>query len=191
MKDQNEVTYRQLAKVFAKGLPVAGKEFGDLVDRFLVEIKAMPQADKNALRAAYIFSAKAPREEREDLFQELTLKLLEARAGDEALCYSIARCDWQNWWAKYKIRCHFSLNTKVADDDGNVVEWGELLVGVADFEERIIGDLDGESLLNQLPSWVAKLVYKRLIGHGITGGERRLLDKWVLSRPTVLARYTA
>jgi hypothetical protein len=44
---------------------------------------------------AYIFSRKIPKQEREDLFQDIALKLIEADTPEQRLAYAIARCDWQ------------------------------------------------------------------------------------------------
>ncbi len=173
-------------------LPVEGEEFGKAVESTLTTIKSMPQEHRIALKSAYIFSRKVPREEREDMFQELALALLEARTKDERLAYTIARCDWRNWWEKYQIRAQYlggSLNETVTDGEGGTVEYGELLVGEVEFERKMNGDLDGEALYNKLPSWVQKLVTKRLTGQGIRGGDRIMLDKWIKQRPLILAEY--
>lgn len=188
-KEYMKVEYRQIAKMMAGALPVEGEDFREVVEQYLEAIKALPAEAKIALKSAYIFSRKVPREEREDLFQDIALAVLKARATDERLAYAIARCDWQNWWSKYKIRQHYSLDSIVEDEDGQQVSFGELLVGEVDFEARLNGDLDGEKLYSQLPSWVKVIVDKRLQGKSITGGERKLLDKWVLGRPMILASY--
>lgn len=192
MENTQEVTYRKVAKMLCSALPIEGQEFGNMVQETLETIKAMPAEHKVALRAAYIFSRKVPREEREDMFQELALALLEVRTNDERLAYTIARCDWRNWWEKYKIRQHYlagSLNRTLTDGEGNEVEFGELLVGEVEFERKMQGKIDGEALYKQLPAWVQRLVSKRLAGYPIRGGDRMMLNKWVLQRPLILAEY--
>lgn len=189
MKDYLKVTYRQIAIMLVKALPVEDNEFTLKTEKYLEVIKAMSQAQKIALKTAYIFSRKVPKEEREDMFQDLTLAVLKAQATDERLAYAVARCDWQNWWQKYKIRQHYNLDSIVDDGEGNQVPFAELLVGECEFENRLDGDLDGERLFQQLPRWVQDIVKKRLIGKPVRGGERKLLDKWVCSRPLVLASY--
>ena len=187
-----KVSYRDLAKMFCKSLPVEGEEFGKLVEEYIETIRALPAPARIALKSAYIFSRKVPREEREDMYQELVLAVLKARAEDERLAYSICRCDWQNWWQKFKTRQQYqagSLNQAIESETGEVVEFGELLIGEVDFDRRMDGELDGKALYEQLPSWVRSIVDKRLIGKSITGGERHLLDKWVNTRPTILASY--
>lgn len=93
-----ELEYRDLAKMFTKALPLDGEEYGDTVEDFLQQIKALPHTAKIALRTAYIFGSKARKEEREDLFQSLALAVLKKGADDERLAYAIARCDWVDWW---------------------------------------------------------------------------------------------
>lgn len=99
-----KVTYRDIAKILVKAMPLDGQDYAGKINEYLGTIKAMPQEAKVALKSAYIFSRKVPREEREDLFQDLTLAILRARTKDERLAYTIARCDWQNWWEKRFVR---------------------------------------------------------------------------------------
>lgn len=189
MKTYLKVTYRDIAKMLAKALPVEDSEFTLKVEEYLNVIKSMSQSAKIALKTAYVFSRKVPREEREDMFQDLTLAVLKAKATDERLAYAVARCDWVNWWQRYKIRQHYNLDSIVEDSEGNQVPYGELLVGECEFENRLDGDMDGERLYQQLPKWVQDIVKKRLIGKPIRGGERKLIDRWVSTRPLVLAHY--
>jgi len=187
-----KVSHRDLAKMFVRSMPLEGQEFGDKVEEYIEIINALPAPAKIALKSAYIFSRKVPREEREDLYQELVLAVLKAQVDDERLAYTICRCDWQNWWQKFKTRQHFqagSLNRAIEDAEGGIVEFGELLVGEVDFDRRMDGELDSKALYEQLPGWVKSIVDKRLIGKSITGGERHLLNKWVNTRPTILASY--
>jgi len=184
-----KVTYRDIAKMLCSALPVEGEEFRERVESYIEAIKAMPTSAKLALKSAFVFSRKVPKPEREDLFQELALAVLKTKATDERLAYAVARCDWQNWWSKYKIRQHYSLDSVVEDGEGNQVPYGELIVGEVEFERKLNGELDGKALYDQLPYWIKSIVDKRLIGKSITGGERIMLNKWVGSRPTVLASY--
>ena len=189
MKQTMDITYRDIAKMFCKAMPLEGQEFGNKVTEYIESIKAMPNEAKIALKSAYIFSARVPREEREDMFQELALAVLKSQATDERLAYTVARCDWLNWWKAYKIRSHYSLDSVVDDGEGNQVSFGELLVGEVEFERKLNGDMDGERLFDSLPYWVKAIVQKRLMGIPIKGGDRQNIDKWVKSRPLVLAHY--
>lgn len=183
------VTYRNIAKMLTSSLPVDGQEYSHKVEEYLQIIKSLPQAQKIALKSAYIFSRKVPKFEREDLFQDLTLELLKAQITDERLAYTVARCDWQDWWKRYTIRQHYSLDKTVMDAEGNQVPFSELLVGEIEWERKIDGDLDGLALWEKLPKWVQELVNKRLTGKGIRGGDRKLLNNWVASKPLMLASY--
>ena len=184
-------TYRSIAKMLASALPLAGEEFGEAVNNYLEEIKRLPKGAKVALRSAYIFSRKVPAQEREDLFQELALAILEAKVEDERLAYAIARCDWQDWWEKYMTRSHYyagSLNATLEDADGQAVEFGELLVGETEFERKMAGKVDGQALWAKIPNHLKPIVNKRLMGKSITGGEKLMLNKWIAQRPTILAQ---
>jgi len=179
MKQYLKVEYRDIAKMLASAIPVEGEAFRDKVESYLTAIKAMPQEAKNALKVAFIFSRKCPREEREDLFQDLALACLKAKAKDEKLCYAIARCDWRDWWSKYRIRQHTSLDSVVEDSEGNATTLAELLVGEAEFETKMNGELDGERLWDKLPADIKPLVSKRLIGKALTGSERVKMSRFV------------
>lgn len=183
------VTFRQVAIMLAKALPLQGGEFRLKVEEFTKTIQGMSKESKVALRSAYVFSQKVPKQEREDLFQELFLTLWSARVGDERLAYTVARCDWMNWWKAFAFRQHYSLDSVVEDAKGNKASYGELLVGECEFERYIDGKIDGERLYETLPYWVKSLVNKRLEGKPIRWQERKLLDKWVASKPMCLASY--
>jgi hypothetical protein len=86
-----KVTFRTIAKMLCSALPVEGEDFGEHVNTTVETIQHLSTEAKNALKSAYVFSRKAPRQEREDLFQELSLALLKARIKDEKLAYAIAR----------------------------------------------------------------------------------------------------
>jgi len=182
------VTYRDIAIMLAKNLPLEGDDFASKVNDYLKVIKAMTSEAKTALKTAYVFSSKAPREEREDLFQELTLALLKARTKDSKLAYAMARCDWQNWWSKYKIRQHYSLDLVLDEHNDQSTEEGrnriakrlsEMVIGKVEIENRLDGDMDGERLFNKLPAHIKPLVNKRLIGKTLNKAERNQLNYYV------------
>ena len=163
-----KISYRDIAKMLVKAMPIEAGDFSLKVEEYLEAIKAMPMAAKVAVRSAYIFSRKVPREDREDLFQELTLAVLKAKTNDERLAYAIARCDWQNWWQKYRIRQHYSLDTVTEDDDGNPVTLAELLVGETEFELKVDGELDAQRIWDKLPEDIKPLIMKRMMGKPLT-----------------------
>ena len=174
-----DVTYRHVAVMLAKSLPVEGEQFTLKVEEMLATIKELPQTSKVALKGAYIFSQKAPVEERGDLFQDLALAIYKAQTSDERLAYALARCDWKDWWAKYKIRQHYSLDLVVEDEDGGPVTLSELIVGECDFELRMNGKLDAERIWDKLPDTIKPIVQNRLLGKALTNTERSTLHRWI------------
>lgn len=180
-KEYIKVTYRAIAKMLCSALPLEGQEWGAKVNEYLEVIKAMPTNHKLALKSAYIFSRKVPKEEREDMLQELVIGILESKTEDEKLAYAIARRDWQNWWQKYMTRQHFfggSLNATVTDEDGNEVQLAELIVGEAEFENRMDGKLDAERIFSKLPKLIKPIINKRLAGYPLTAAERQSLSRF-------------
>ena len=180
------VTYRDISKMLVKAMPLEDQDYAGKINEYLGIIKAMPQEAKVALKSAYIFSHKVPREEREDLFQDLTFAILKARTKDERLAYTIARCDWRNWWAKYSIRQHYSLDSVVEDGEGNQASFGELLVGETEFERKINGELDAQSIFDRLPPAIQSLVDKRLSGYSLKKLERECLERWAAKNAMLL-----
>ncbi len=181
MKDYFKVTYRDIAKLLAKNLPLEGAEFGAKVEEYLAIVKRLTASQKLALRTAYVFSRKVPREEREDFYQELVIAVLEANTKDGRLAYAVARCDWMNWWRKYKTRQHFyggSLDDTVSDSDGNGIQLSELLVGECEFENKMDGKLKAERIFNQLPDNVKPIVNRRLAGYPLNQNERQTLSRY-------------
>jgi len=179
MQNIKDITYRNIAIMLAKALPIENTEFTIKVNEYLATIKAMSREHKAALKAAYIFSRKVPREEREDLFQELALALLKHKTKDDKLAYAIARCDWKNWWQKYKIRQHYSLDMVTDSDNGDPVTLGETLVGEVEFERKMDGKLDGQRIWQKLPGNIKAIVNKRLIGKALNNTERSQLNRWI------------
>ena len=179
MEQIKDVTYRHVAKMMASALPVEGQEFGLKVEQNLETIKRLPQEAKVALKSAYIFSRKVPREEREDLFQDIALAVLKVQTKDERLAYAIARCDWQDFWRRYMVRQHYSLDSVVEDTEGNPVTLGELLVGETEFERKMDGKMDAERIYNTLPTNIQPLIDKRLIGKPLNQTERKRLSRYV------------
>lgn len=179
---QIRVTYRDIAKMLCSAMPIEGLEFRQKVESYLETIKKLPAEAKVALKSAYVFSRKVPKQEREDMFQELTLAVLEARTKDEAFGYAICRCDWRNWWQKYKTRQHYlagSLNRILLDADNQAVELGELLVGECEFEAKMDGKLDAERIWSKLPLVIKRVVNLRLIGKALNPAERQRLSRYI------------
>jgi len=176
---KTDATYRNIAIMLVKSMPVEGEIFGDKVTEYHAIIESLPQTAKIALRSAYIFSRKVPREEREDLFQDIALAILRAQTKDEKLAYAIARCDWRDWWKKYKNRSHYSLNTVIDDNEGNSAELIELLVGETEFERKQCDKLDTQAIWNQLPAKIKPIIMNKLIGQPLNSTERSHLKRWI------------
>lgn len=181
-----KVTYRDIAKMLCQAMPIEGQSHTDKVNGYIETITGMSQEAKTALKAAYIFSRKVPREEREDMFQDLTLAILKTQTKDERLAYTIARCDWRNWWAKYRIRQHMSLDSVVEDEDGSQTSLGELLVGECEFENKINGELEAQRIWDLLPPAIKTLVGKRLSGYSLRKLERECLERWAAKNAMTL-----
>ena len=179
VKQYIEITYRDIAKMLASALPIDGDDFGRQVNDNLEVIKRLPLEAKHALKVAFVFSRKVPRHEREDLFQDIALAVLKLKTKDERLAYAIARCDWQDWWRKYSIRQHYSLDSITEDGEGNPVTMAELLVGEVEFERKINGKLDAERIWAKLPLDIRPIVFKRLIGKALNASERGTLFRWI------------
>ena len=132
--------------------------------------KAIDKLDINAqlaIQTAFIFSRKAPANERQDLFQELLTAVLASGTEKLAFAYTIARRDWQNWYKTYKLHSQFYsgyLSDTITNSDGEETELAELLVGEVEFERRQIDKLDAQSLWHQIPADIQSLVVKRLQG---------------------------
>lgn len=178
MKPIKDITYRNIAMMLVKAMPVDGEQFTDKVSEYTAIIQAMPIEHKLALRSAYIFSAKVPREEREDMFQELAIALLENGTKSPALAYSIARCDWRNWWSKYKIRQHYSLDTVVNDSDDTLATFGELVIGECDFDIRMNSEIECQRIVKMLPDKLKRVVKMTLLGQMVSPWDRLELQQW-------------
>jgi hypothetical protein len=177
-----DITYRHIALMLASALPIESDDFSMQVESNLEAIKRLPQTAKVALRSAYIFSRKVPRQERQDLFQDIALAVLKSQTGDEKLAYAIARCDWRDWWKKYRIRQHYSLDSVTEDEDGNPVTLGELIIGEAEWERKMDGKLDAHRIWESLPDNIKPIVIHRLLGQALTHQERNTLNYWVKTK---------
>jgi len=183
-------TLRDIAKWLASGLPLEGEDFGQQVQTVERELFCMTKRNKAnlvALQTAYVFSKKVPKQERRDMFQELFLTLYEHKMSDNGLAYAIARADWCNWWRSYKLRSHYSLDMAADANSGD--SFGDLLVGVCDFEAQILGKINGDRSLEALPDYIRKIVQRKLDGRPTSKREQSQLRMWVNQRPTILAQY--
>ena len=184
--DIKKIDYRQISRIFTQALPIDDSERLEVTNSYIRQIKALPVEAKIALRSAYIFSRKVPREEREDFFQDVALTLLKARQGEEKLAYAIARCDWIDFWKSYKHRQHYSLDSVIDTDKGSPVTLAELIVGEAEFEAKMDGKFEAQRIWGSLPDNIKPLIAKRLLGQTIITRYKsepkpknwRKLDRW-------------
>ncbi len=195
---KHEYTNRSIAKMLASALQIEG-EFAEHVQSYLREIDKLPNEQKRALKYAFIFSRKAPQQERQDLYQELAIKLLELRPSDDKLAYAIARCDWKDWWKSFKTRCHYNLDSieRLSDsEDGS--DYGQdaidrqmyhsdLLTGEIESKARI----DAKLLYNKLPKQIQAIVAKKLQGVATTKLEQSIMRRWIASNPVILSEYAS
>lgn len=167
-------------------LDVKGFTFETRTAYYLKYVRSLPEEQKIALRCAYIFSRKVPKEEREDFFQELLVTLFEKGTKEEKLSYAIARCDWQDFWKKFRVRNHFSLDSVTEDNDGNETTLGEMIVGEAEFEAKQLDRMQAGNLWAKLPESIKPLVQKRIYGRSLTGAERVQMHRFVHDKGVTL-----
>lgn len=196
---KHDFTYRNIAKMLASALQLTDDSFGEHVESFLKQIEKLPQQQRIALKYAYIFSRKAPKEERADLYQELSLTLMEKRIKDDKLAYAIARCDWKDFWKAYKLHTQYNYESieRLADsEDGsdygqNAIErrmyHAELLTGEVEYESK----LDADTLFKKLPEAIQKIVTKRLTGYATSKLEQSIMRRYINSNPVILAQYSS
>jgi len=184
-----KVTIRDIAKMLVKNMPIQAQDFTDKIEATILTLNKLSKNAKLALASAYVFSSKVPKQDREDMFQDITLEILKSGTKDEPPAYSIARCDWQNWWEKRYNRAEKtgdSLDVVIEDADGNEIRASELLVGEVEFEAKEIDFLDASASWKRLPKEIKPIVQKRLSGLALTGSERVALCRFNKS-PRALA----
>jgi len=175
-----KATYQQVSKAMLGPNFDRDDSFIELVKQTSKQIEHLGVNARLAIEAGYIFSRKVPQSERQDLFQELVAAILDNGTEDAAFAYTIARRDWQNWWAQYKLHSQYYqgyLSETINNNDGEETELAELLVGEVEFENRQIDKLDAEMLWNQIPADIQKLVTKRLEGKPLGVPRRRKAGK--------------
>lgn len=192
-------TYHRVSKAFLGPNFAVDDDYIELVKQTRQSLEGLGLNGRLAVEAAYIFSRKVPANERQDMFQELMTAILAAGTEDPAFAYTVARRDWQNWWAKYKLHSQFHqgyLSEVITNSDGEEVELAEFLVGEVEFEAKMIDKLDARRLWQQIPKDIQGLVLKRLQGKPLgaprnaKGGrpkqtqslgntERQRLSRWV------------
>ncbi|MDD2730826.1 MAG: hypothetical protein PHW33_01735 [Candidatus Portnoybacteria bacterium] len=188
---------RSIAKMLASALQVEGEDFKEHVESYLEAINKLPADTRRALKYAFIFSRKAPHQEREDLYQELAIKLLELRPSDDKLAYAVARCDWKDWWKAFKLRSNYNWESieRLGDaEDGQ--DYGQEAIdrqvyhsALLDGQIEIERKTDAKILWNLLPKQIQAIVNKRLEGHALTGAERVAMCRYMKAHSGILAEY--
>ena len=186
-----EVSYRRIAKLLARGMPIEGQEYIDIIEGYINSIEAMPNEHKQTLRASYIFSCLAPRDDRQDLFQELVAYTLtqlakyDGRIKDvEAFSYTVARHKWGDWWKQKKRRRQIlnggfiSLNKLTTDNDGEQIELQDLIADDLGLESELESKLDSQALLSSLPNKIKAIVVKRLNRQTPTNHQYQMLARY-------------
>lgn len=98
------VTIRQISQMFTRALGVKlnSDEYLNHVESIMRIIEDMEVYQRHALKLAFLFSMRVSEIDKEDFFQDIVLALLEKRIENEKLAYTIARCDWLDWYRKYR-----------------------------------------------------------------------------------------
>jgi len=176
-----KANYQQIAKAAIGGPNFDNDDqYLELVKTTAKELENLGTNAKLAVEAGYIFSRKVPGNERQDLFQELVLAILDSGTENPAFAYTIARRDWQDWWAKYKLHSQFYqgyLSEVILNSDGEETELAELLVGEVEFENKQIDKLDAQSLWQRIPASIQVLISKRLQGKPLGAPRKRKAGK--------------
>jgi len=176
-----KISYRTLAKVLAYDMPLDDQEYSDIIEWYIKSIEAMPPKHQETLKAAYVFSRKAPKEDWQDLFQHFVahgLKILNQWPKPikdiAGFCYVVVRNEWKRVTRERKRHIRMlnggfvSLNKIVPsahpDGDSREVELQELIADDLDLESELNSELDSQAVLDTLPDRVKAIVKKRLLG---------------------------
>jgi len=172
-----KVSYRTLAKVLAYDMPLDGQEYSDIIEWHVKSIEAMPLKQQATLKAAYVFSRKAPKEDWRDLFQHFVahgLKILsqwpEPIKDIAGFCYVVVRNEWKRVTRERKRHIRMlnggflSLNVTVGDTEDERRELLDTIADDLDLETELNSKLDSQAVLDTLPDRVKAIVKKRLLG---------------------------
>lgn len=171
------VSYRSIAKVLAQGMPVDGQEYSTIIEDYIRSIEAMPLEQQATLSAAYIFSRKAPFEERQDLFQHLVAHVLgllskwpDPIKDMAGFCYVVSRHEWMRVTRERKRHSRMlnggfiSLEEPIRDSLDGGIELKDTIASDLDLESELNSELDCQAVMNTLPDRVKAIVNKRLLG---------------------------
>jgi hypothetical protein len=190
-----KVTNRDLAKMFVYAIidncDLKPDEIEIKVNDYLLILEDMPKNQKLALKCAYVFASKVPLSEREDFYQELALCLLKAKVKDEALAYTITRCNWLDFWRDFKRQQQYYGGSLEGLDSNEIerAEYSDLdskdkrtireyLTGICEYEQ-IDAKIDAQTLWSKLPQTIKPIIAQRISGQPTTSTQRMRLKSWL------------
>ena len=179
-----KVTYRQIARLLVRELPLDNEERVGKVDEYTKAIEAMPEQARLALQSAYIFSSKVPPKEREDLFQDIVYAVLQkSKDGKDGggVAYMTGRGKWLDGLGcgehKKKRQPSVSLN-EVITEQGRQIEVGETIVGMDDLEDKVINRVEAQRIYRELPRHIKLLVKRMFRGEALLPKERSMVFRY-------------
>lgn len=125
---------------------------------------------------------KVPNQEREDIAQDLAEALLKAKPKTPELAFTICRNRVVDFWRSYKRHSQFDIaygSELVEDGEGGEVELIQTLAGEVEFEKRIDGKIDADSLFAKLPKPIQCIIEKRIVGLRLSDNERQQLHRYI------------
>jgi len=145
----------------------------------LQTLEAMPEVQQHIVSAAYLYSRRVPRDDQQDVFQELVSRIWDALArrkakGETTLLYpkaytlKVARCEWIRW---LKSRSRENSRRIPFEDVEDTPESGMI--------EAVEAGLEAQRIWRVLPANIQAIVRKRLNGQHNTGPERERLGKYL------------
>lgn len=119
---------------------------------------------------------KVPYDHREDMRQEIIVRLAERDVKTKSLAYIVARQAIVDWWRheRYRLQTHMR-DWEVFDSEGNSVPIVDLIqANEPDFESW----LDAKEALSALPFKLVRLATKKVAGLALTKAEHEYLRRW-------------
>lgn len=162
-----------IAHLLAQGIP---ETYSDNIQT----LEAMTEVEQHTLSAAYIYSRKVPRDDQQDMFQELVSRILGALerrelAGATTLLYpkaytlKVARYGWISW---LKSRVRESM--RIPFEESEVQDTPE-----RGMIEAIEAELGAQRIWRGLPADIQAIIRKRFDGESNTSSERVKLHKYL------------
>ena len=176
-----KVTYRQIAKILVRGLPLDSQELPQAIEQYTKAIEAMPEKARFALQSAYIFSSKVPPDQREDMFQDIVYAVLRKSKDGGGVAYMTGRGKWLDelGCGDHKKKQHptTSLNEVIAKQ-GQKIELGDTIVGMDDLEDKIISRVEAQRIYRELPRHIKLLVKRMFRGEVLLPKERSMVFRY-------------